>query len=167
MAPYDTVKIRLNCFTTMLQVRSTVYDHRCRQRCAKRAAFAFITSASDISISFVSSSRPRSVCDSLFLTLSIVALCLGNVKCINATLNASKRAKESNRLQSWRLHLDSKCPFMKIHKMSINDEYYLSFWWSDIWSDPIMSTNNYRLPVCQRSYLIVRLKLCQHSRLCQ
>jgi len=93
-----------------------------------------------------------SVCDSLFLTLSIVAPQFGNVNCTNVMLNISERTKESDWFQNQRLHLGSKNSFTKIHKMSTSNKM-LSLW-NDIWSDSI-NTNDWKLPVCQYSYLII------------
>jgi len=145
---YDIVKIRLNCFTTMLQSafhrlrpslppasRVRVYHfnvwhfHQLRFFCASAFQFAIV-----------------------YFTLSIVAPQLGNVKCTNVTLNASERTEESDRFQNQRLHLGSKNLFTKIHKMSTSNK--VLFLWSDIWSDSI-NTNDWKFPVCQCSYLIV------------
>lgn len=78
-------------------MRATIYDHRCRQRRAKRAALAFITSSSDISISSVLRVRVP-FATVYFLTLSHCrGRARGNVKRINATLTASRRTYENNR----------------------------------------------------------------------
>ena len=101
-------------------MRSTVYDHRCRQRRTERAAFAFITSTSDISISFVSSLRPRSVAIVYFSHFPLSHLTLW--KCQMYKYFKSKKVRLRNQ---W-LHFESKNLFTKIHKISINNKRVLS-----------------------------------------